>query len=67
MNIYQRIVLVAGAIAFLMFVYYAPIKDTAGLERPGVPIYIWPQRAVTVVGCTMFIWWALSGIGKKKE
>jgi len=67
MNIYQRIVLIGGAVGFVVlelwwFLFWTTKHyDSPILLARGIWI------ALFAVIPTVFIWWALSGIGKKQQ
>jgi len=75
MNVYQRIVLILGASALIYtMIYQRPAYDyyrNVSIIQANASLHHYAVRvslcSVAEVGATFFLWWALSGIGKKKE
>lgn len=61
MNIYQRIVLIVGAVILVMVVF----RGEVGAYRYYGDVIEAMVKGVGVVGGTMLIFFALKGIGKK--
>ena len=66
MNIYQRIVLILGAIALFIFLWitFTPIGETT--YDITLPVLFTLLRAAGIIVITLFIFFVLKGIGKKE-
>lgn len=73
MNLYQRIVLILGAIAliylFLSVPKYIPVEVRTIFDNFFNSLSLFLNsivRAIIVIGCTLLVFFALKGIDKKK-
>ncbi len=67
MNIYQRIVLILGAIALIIAIWTSPnvfISYDQGIPFESIETRTASMRAVAVVGATVLIFFALKSKGK---
>ena len=76
MNIYQRIVLLLGAIALIFVIWTSPkyvtIKGSrirasnGGMYATSIDYSTVMAKSIGVIGSTLFIFFTLKGIGKKE-
>jgi len=72
MNLYQKIVLILGAIVLPIIIWTSPrgsYWQNSFFENQGNIIHFESAliRAILVIGCTLLVFFALKGIGGKKE
>jgi hypothetical protein len=76
MNLYQRIILVVGAVVFVVTLLTCPqvfVVQGSLLNghptgfAPIVDVYTASVRGIAVLGATAMLWFATKGIDNKKE